>query len=111
MCDAGRTPYGVLGVAEGASFSEVKRAYWRKARATHRHPCLSGSVRSTRVLGGWEPDLRDPLKPEPEADLAAGDLCAGRVTPCPVSGFAAWWTVPTRPARSVAWRPPLRGRR
>jgi curved DNA-binding protein CbpA len=31
----GRTPWDVLGVAEGASFSDVKRAYFRRARETH----------------------------------------------------------------------------
>ncbi len=49
MCDAGRTPYGVLGVAEGASFSEVKRAYWRKARATHPD-APGGSVEAFREV-------------------------------------------------------------
>ncbi len=35
MRDTGRTPWGVLGVAEGAPFSDVKRAYLRRARITH----------------------------------------------------------------------------
>ncbi|HWE55777.1 MAG TPA: J domain-containing protein [Acidimicrobiales bacterium] len=33
--DAGRTPWDVLGVAEDVSFNELKRAYFRRARATH----------------------------------------------------------------------------
>ena len=31
----GRNPWRVLGVAEGAPFSEVKKAYLRRARQTH----------------------------------------------------------------------------
>ncbi len=35
MQEAGRTPWDVLGVAEGTFYSEVKRAFFRRARATH----------------------------------------------------------------------------
>ena len=35
MQQAGRTPWDVLGVTEGALYSEVKRAFFRRARSTH----------------------------------------------------------------------------
>lgn len=35
MQEAGRTPWDVLGVAEGTFYNEVKRAFFRRARATH----------------------------------------------------------------------------
>jgi curved DNA-binding protein CbpA len=35
MQEAGRTPWDVLGVAESALYSEIKRAFFRRARSTH----------------------------------------------------------------------------
>ena len=49
MQQAGRTPWDVLGVTEGALYSEVKRAFFRRARSTHPD-APEGSAEAFREL-------------------------------------------------------------
>jgi curved DNA-binding protein CbpA len=45
----GRTPWDVLGITEDASFSDVKKAYFRRARTTHPD-APGGSAEAFREL-------------------------------------------------------------
>ena len=82
---AGRTPYGVLGVAEGAPFSEVKKAYLRRARVTHPD-VPGGDARAFREVQA----AFDALKRRAAADERPGR----RSRPTP---YDAWVIRPRRP--------------
>ena len=94
MREAGRTPWDVLGLAEGALYSEIKRAFLRRARATH--PDVSGGDAEAfrEVLAAFE--ILERITPKHERPVRAS-----RRTP-----YDSWLSSP-RPMRQWADEDPL----
>ena len=120
MRDAGRNPWDVLGVAEGAPFSDVKRAYLRLARATHPD-APGGSAGAFREVQAAFETLRQraavqsaagpaaPPAPEPSAfsdqpgpsaarPAAPGSAAQPAPGPAPATPYDRW-LAGTRPSR------------
>ena len=125
MRDAGRNPWDVLGVAEDAPFSDVKRAYLRLARATHPD-APGGSAGAFREVQSAFETLRRRAAAQhataPAAPPAPGRPAAGPGDrPAPATPYDRW-LAGARPSRpwSRQWseqdplvtrRPPASSRR
>lgn len=106
----GRNPWRVLGVAEGAPFSDVKRAYLRRARQTHPD-APGGSAEAFREVQAAFEALRLRVsssdRPAPESNRPARPTPYDRWLARPRASrqwtdddpLAAEYTVAARPRR------------
>ncbi len=114
MRGTGRTPWRVLGVAEDACFSDVKKAYLRRARATHPD-APGGSAEAFReVQAAFEAlQRRVPPAGRPAARPTPYDRWLGRPRPSRQwvddDPLAAEYTVAAAGRRRVSFAEVLAG--
>lgn len=90
MSDAGRNPWRVLGVAEDAPFSDVKRAYLRLARATHPDAPGGSAGAFREVQAAFEALRRRAAAQHATAPAAPpAPAATGRPAPPPATPAAA----------------------
>lgn len=87
MSFAGRTPWDVLGLPENAPFSDVKKAYFRRARTTHPD-AVGGRTEAFREVQAAYDALRRRDQAEPASTSRS-------TNPSPYDR----WTAGTRAAR------------
>ena len=88
MSSTGRTPWDVLGIAEDASFSDIKRAYFRRARSAHPDATGGDAEAFRQVQAAFEELSRRVTRPDPLPDRSRRDRVPAKARSARAAGPA-----------------------
>ncbi|MDE3203183.1 MAG: J domain-containing protein [Acidobacteriota bacterium] len=88
MSSTGRTPWDVLGIAEDASFSDIKRAYFRRARTAHPDAPGGDAEGFRQVQAAFEELSRRATRPDPPPDRSRRDRVPAKARSARAAGPA-----------------------
>ena len=86
MSSTGRTPWDVLGIAEDASLSDIKRAYFRRARTAHPDAPGGDAEAFRQVQAAFEELSRRVTRPDPPLDRSRRDRAPAKARSARAAG-------------------------